>query len=196
MKLLFATANRHKASEVAAILPRGVELLTLNDIHPGWNIEETGNTFQENALIKAQALWEREHLPVIADDSGLEVEALHNRPGVHSARFAGPDATDLDNCKKLIAELQSQGLESSPARFRTVICFFSEHGPQYFEGTLPGRVHIHMKGSNGFGYDPLFMPEGKNLTLAEMTADEKNSISHRSLALRAFLEHFPLTDIS
>lgn len=186
MKLVFATANQHKAAEIAAMLPHGYQLLSLKDIDFYDEIEETGATLHENAAIKAKTIFEKYNLPVFADDTGLMVDALDGRPGVYSARFAGPNATYKDNCDLLLAELSQ--VENRNAYFQTVICFINAEGKeQYFKGTVHGKITHTPSGNQGFGYDPIFQPENYNLTFAEMPSEQKNAMSHRSRAFQAFL---------
>lgn len=186
MKLVFATANQHKAAEIAAMLPHGYQLLSLKDLDFYDEIEETGATLHENAAIKAKTIFEKYNLPVFADDTGLMVAALDGRPGVYSARFAGPNATYKDNCDLLLAELNH--VENRNAYFQTVICFINAEGnEQYFEGTVHGKITKTPSGNQGFGYDPIFQPENSNLTFAEMPSEQKNAMSHRSRAFQAFL---------
>lgn len=186
MKLIFATANKNKAAEIAALLPPGFELLSLADLDFFEEIEETGDTLHENARIKAITIYEKYKLPVFADDTGLMVDALNGRPGVYSARFAGPNATYKDNCNLLLSELNGQSNRN--AYFQTVICFITQEGAdQYFDGTIHGTITNEPVGDKGFGYDPVFKPINSELTFAEMTPEQKNSISHRALAFQSFL---------
>lgn len=158
------------------------------------DIEETGNTLHENAEIKARFAWEKTGLPALADDTGLEVDALAGRPGVHSARYAGPGADALQNRRKLLDELRHAADPAArTARFRTVLVYIGppqSGGPpdtRTYEGICEGRIITGERGSAGFGYDPLFLPNGFDETFAEMDAAEKNRISHRGRALRKFL---------
>ncbi|MFN5251028.1 MAG: RdgB/HAM1 family non-canonical purine NTP pyrophosphatase [Bacteroidia bacterium] len=188
MKLVFATANQHKAAEIAAMLPIGYQLLSLKDLDFYDEIEETGATLHENAAIKAKTIFEKYNLPVFADDTGLMVAALDGRPGVYSARFAGPNATYKDNCDLLLSELNQ--VENRNAYFQTVICFINADGnEQYFEGTVHGAITPAPSGNQGFGYDPIFQPENSNLTFAEMPSEKKNAMSHRARAFHAFLTY-------
>ncbi len=187
MKLLFATQNEHKASEIRALLPTGFELLSLNDIQFTQDIPETAETLEGNALIKANAIFGHTGIPCFADDSGLEVEFLDGNPGVHSARFAGPEKNDRANSEKLLSLL-----EHSPnrnAQFRTVIAYVDGTEPRYFEGAVKGTILTDFRGNQGFGYDPIFQPIGWNKSFAEVSTAEKNNISHRSLAFNRFLEY-------
>ena len=182
MRIVLATGNAGKAREIAALLGGGVEVETAPD---GFSVEETGATFFQNALLKAQAA--QALVPdaplVLADDSGLAVTTLGGRPGVHSARYAGPDATDADNCARLLADLA--GADDRRAAF---VCVLVALGPDEAMtvacGTCTGRIADAPRGTGGFGYDPLFVPDGRTLAMAELTADEKNAISHRGRAVR------------
>ena len=187
MKLLFATQNEHKAAEIRALLPSGLELLSLNDIQFTQDIPETAETLEGNALLKAMAIFQHTGIPCFADDSGLEVMYLHGKPGVHSARFAGPDKNDRANSEKLLTLLEQAPDRS--AHFRTVIAYVDGIKPQYFEGTVKGTILTAFKGDQGFGYDPIFQPLGWNKSFAEVSTAEKNKVSHRSQAFNQFLEY-------
>lgn len=180
---VLATANPDKAAEISAILGGGVELTPRPDSVA--DVEETGETLVENARLKARALAAATGLPAIADDTGLEVDALGGRPGVRSARFAGEGATYAQNVAKLLADLAGVG-EPRPARFRTVALTAWPDGREVVaEGCVAGSIATAARGTGGFGYDPLFVPdEGDGRTFAEMTADEKNGLSHRGRAFR------------
>lgn len=186
MKILIATSNRHKSEEIAAILAGfdGLSVLTLSDLaaDPPQPVED-GATLEENAYIKAREIHDATGLPTLADDTGLEVEALDGKPGVYSARYAGEAATYADNCAKLVSELTSRGATNFAARFRTVMCFVDGARTLFAEGIVSGRIVLKPRGSAGFGYDPLFVPDGETRTFAEMTSEEKNRISHRARAL-------------
>jgi XTP/dITP diphosphohydrolase len=190
MKLVLATNNLHKRDELEAVLRAelgsDVEIITLDEITPPiGEIEETGSTLEENALIKARTVFDRTQMPTIADDTGLEVLSLKGAPGVYSARYAGLDATYNSNIDKLLGELGEH--EDRSARFRTVIAYINAEGEEcLFNGEVKGTILQMRRGENGFGYDPVFAPnedEGGR-SFAEMTADQKNAISHRSRALR------------
>ncbi len=183
MKIVFATKNRGKAEEAAKKLFRfGIEIVPLKENIP--SPPETGSTFLENAYQKAVYYSRKLNVPVLAEDSGLEVEALGGLPGVRSARFAGENATDDDNNRKLIEELKKQGLEESPARYVSfVFIAFPERSGLWSEGEVKGKVITRPRGSGGFGYDPIFIPEGFDRTMAELPIEEKNRISHRGKAL-------------
>lgn len=179
---VFASNNLHKLEEVREILGAHVNILSLDDIGCMVNPDETGSTFAENALIKCRAVSEFTGFPVLADDSGLSVIALNGRPGVKSARYAGEQATDYDNVQKMLAEMADA--EDRRAHFTACLCLFDGmRDPLFFEGLLYGEIIAEPRGSQGFGYDPVFLPDGYNLTLAELGAELKNTISHRRLAL-------------
>ncbi len=184
MKVILASNNKNKIREMSQILsPFGMEVLSQREAGADFEAEENGATFRENAEIKAEAVYERLGIPVIADDSGLVVDALGGAPGVYSHRFAGENATDRDRNDKLMRELADVPEDKRTARFMCVICFIDEKGEKhFFEGTCEGAIGREPRGENGFGYDPVFYRDGKSL--AEMTDDEKNSISHRGNALR------------
>ena len=194
MTIILATNNRHKRDELAQVLLSElgdtVTLKTLEEVGlGGLDIPETGVTLEENALIKARTVHERTGHSTLADDTGLEVEALHGAPGVYSARYAGVGATYADNVTKLLASLE--GAEDRSATFKTVIAFIdaSEKGEYLFSGSVQGTIVSERRGSHGFGYDPIFEPlESNGLTFAQMTPEAKNKISHRSRALLAFSE--------
>ena len=182
-ELLIATQNKHKIEEYKAMLePMGYAIRTLLDVPDMVAIAETGTTFEANALIKAETLQEKTGLDVIADDSGLMVDALDGAPGVYSARYAGEDVTYDDNNRQLLSDMES--VSNRRARFIPVICPL-ERGkqPQYYTGTLDGTIATTYRGHHGFGYDPIFVLEdGRHL--AELPMADKNAVSHRAMALR------------
>ncbi len=184
LKLIFATKNNGKVVEVSSLLKdSGIQIVSLLGLGNGLNIVESGLTFEENAKIKAEAVYGAFRVPVIADDSGLSVDQLDGKPGVYSARYAGDYATDQDNNRKLLFELSGMP-EPHKARF---ICSAVYYDGKNFIGTrgeVNGRIIKHARGSNGFGYDPLFMPDGYDVTSAELSMEEKNKISHRAIAFR------------
>lgn len=188
-KLVFATNNAHKLEEVSAILGKKIELLSMKDIDCNVDIPETADTLEGNALIKARYIFENYHLDCFADDTGLEVEALNGAPGVYSARYAG-DAHDSEaNMKKLLKEMEK--VENRRARFRTVFALIINGKEHLFEGIVKGEIIKNRKGTSGFGYDPVFVPEGYSQTFAEMGNELKNKISHRAMATQK-LCHFLL----
>lgn len=188
-KFVFATNNTHKLEEVSAILGKKIELLSMKDIDCNVDIPETADTLEGNALIKARYIFENYHLDCFADDTGLEVEALNGAPGVYSARYAG-DAHDSEaNMKKLLKEMEN--VKNRRARFRTVFALIINGKEHLFEGIVKGEIIKNRKGTSGFGYDPVFVPEGYSQTFAEMGNELKNKISHRAMATQK-LCHFLL----
>ncbi|MBP1618151.1 MAG: non-canonical purine pyrophosphatase [Bacteroidetes bacterium] len=183
-QFVFATNNLHKLQEVRTILGNDFDVLSLQDIHCLVDIPETGATLQENALIKALYVKNNYGYACFADDTGLEVEALDNAPGVYSARYAGDDHNSERNVDKLLKELLDK--KNRKARFRTVIAFLHDNQEFIFEGQVNGTIATERKGNSGFGYDPVFVPEGYHETFAEMGENEKNKISHRALAVQRF----------
>lgn len=185
MEIILATRNRGKVAEMQALLAElPVRLHAAADLADAPEVEEDEPTLAGNARKKAEALHRHTGRHALADDTGLEVDALGGRPGVHSARFAGPEADDAANRARLRRELA--GVDDRTARFRTVIAFAEGGDVHLFEGVCPGRIIDEERGSGGFGYDALFVPEGEARTFAELSADEKNRISHRGQALRRF----------
>lgn len=186
-KLVFATNNAHKLEEVAAILGDQVELLSLNDIGCQADIPETAETLEGNALLKSSYIYKNYHLDCFADDTGLEVKALNGAPGVYSARYAGGEGHDAQaNMLKLLHELE--GKENRKAQFRTAISLILDGKEYLFEGVIKGEIIKEKRGDSGFGYDPVFMPEGYDRTFAELGNDIKNQISHRALAVQKLCE--------
>ena len=191
MKLVFASNNRHKLEEVRQILPRSVEVVSLKEIGFLQEIDETGETLEENSALKAREVWEwlvQQDLSagvdgVFADDTGLEIVALGGLPGVRTARWAGDDAVDVNNRQKALRELLGKADRS--ARFRTVVTLIMGGEMQQVEGIVNGRIAQQEEGEGGFGYDPVFIPEGYDKTFASLSAEIKNSISHRGRALEA-----------
>ena len=187
MQIVLATHNRGKMEEMAAIMGHlPVELLTLDAFPEIGDIPETGNTLKENAFIKAETVHRLTGLPALADDTGLEVDALNGAPGIYSARYAGADATFDDNCQKMLKELHGIPVEKRTARFRTVIAFVNGGEKEWAEGVAEGRIIEEKRGIGGFGYDPIFYYPPLRKTFAELNSVEKNSISHRGKALRNF----------
>ena len=190
MKVVLATFNRDKARELASLLARpGLELVVLADLVSTPPPEETGSTLEENARLKAEAALAATGLPAIADDTGLEVDALDGAPGIYAARFAGPGATYADNVRLLLERLSGVPEARRTARFRTVCAAcFPDGGCELGEGVLEGHIARAPRGAFGFGYDPVFVPAGETRTLAEMSAAEKDAISHRGRAARSLAE--------
>lgn len=177
---VFATNNAHKLEEVSAILKDKVELLSMKDINCSVDIPETADTLEGNALIKARYIFKNYHSDCFADDTGLEVEALKGAPGVYSARYAGDAHNSEANMKKLLQDLE--GIENRKAQFRTVFALIIDGKEHLFEGIIKGEIIKNRRGTSGFGYDPVFVPEGYTQTFAEMGNELKNKISHRALA--------------
>lgn len=188
-KFFIASKNSGKIKEIRSILEgTGFELFSLIDAPNIPDIEETGATFEENAFLKAKAVYDIVKIPVLADDSGLEVDFLNGAPGIYSARYSGPGANDDKNNQKLLAELEDVEFSRRTARFRCVIAMYDGLSERCFEGTCEGHIITYKKGSNGFGYDPVFMPNGYNQTFAELNEAVKNRISHRARALNNLRE--------
>lgn len=179
-KFVFATNNAHKLEEVTAILGDKIELLSMKDIHCHADIPETADTLEGNALLKARYIFENYNMECFADDTGLEVEALNGAPGVYSARYAGDAHNSEANMRKLLQDME--GIENRKAQFRTVFALIINGKEHLFEGIVKGEITKHRCGSSGFGYDPVFIPEGYTQTYAEMGNTLKNKISHRALA--------------
>lgn len=187
MKLVFATNNRHKLDEVRAIVGDKIEILSLNDIGCHDDIPETADTLQGNALIKARYIYEKYGTDCFADDTGLEVEALGGEPGVYSARYAGEECDSEANMKKLLHNLT--GKKNRNAQFRTVIALIIGGEEKLFNGIVKGSITEEKRGDSGFGYDPIFIPEGFSESFAQMGSDQKNSISHRYRATRQLSDY-------
>ena len=185
MQILIATHNLHKKEEIQQILGSEYIVTSLSDYNLNDEIIEDGNTFQENALIKAKYCFEKTGKASIGDDSGLVVEALDGLPGIYSARYAG-NHNFKKNIEKVLEEMK--GKPNRRAYFITVLCFKDKDGEHYFEGRVYGNITEEVFGEDGFGYDPIFIPDDYNLTFAQMLPEEKNKISHRSEALKKFLE--------
>ena len=179
-KFVFATNNAHKLEEVTAILGDKIELLSMKNIHCHADIPETADTLEGNALLKARYIFENYNMDCFADDTGLEVEALNGAPGVYSARYAGDAHNSEANMRKLLQDME--GIENRKAQFRTVFALIINGKEHLFEGIVKGEITKHRCGSSGFGYDPVFIPEGYTQTYAEMGNTLKNKISHRALA--------------
>jgi XTP/dITP diphosphohydrolase len=190
MKLWVATKNAHKVEEIAEILAP-VAVKSFLDLESVPNVEETGKTYRENAELKARALYELVKEPVIADDSGLEVDALGGEPGINSARYSGIDGDHEGNTAKLLAAMEQVPAQKRSARFRCLIIYIDKNGKSHeFEGKLEGQIASKIVGNGGFGYDPVFFLPERNCTVAQLESEEKNAISHRGKAmqgLKAFL---------
>lgn len=186
MILCLATNNAHKVEELQALLGADFQLKTLKEIGCEIDLPETRDTFQGNSSQKAEYVWENYGIDCIADDSGLEVEALNGEPGVFSARYAGSHGNHEANIQKLLTNLE--GIENRAAQFRSVITLIRNGEINQFEGIIKGQIIHEKRGTQGFGYDPIFVPEGYETTFAEMSIEEKNPISHRGLAVKQLVE--------
>ncbi|MCQ2310530.1 MAG: RdgB/HAM1 family non-canonical purine NTP pyrophosphatase [Paludibacteraceae bacterium] len=182
MKLVFATNNMHKLEEVRGILPSVFQIISLSELGCTDEIEETGQTLEDNSLIKAQYIWNRYHVDCFADDTGLEIEALNGQPGVYTARWAGVEHDDAANRQKALKQMQ--GVSNRRARFRTVVTLIRNGQVQQVEGVVWGMIATAEHGQGGFGYDPLFIPDGYDKTFAELPQTVKNTISHRARAMQ------------
>lgn len=190
-EIVLATRNRGKLDEICALLEELPVRIHSLDAFPGApEVEEDAPTLEGNARKKAAEIFEFTGLPTLADDTGLEVSALKGRPGVHSARFSGPEANDEANRRLLLSRLS--GVENRTARFRTVAAFASDEGVKYFEGICSGHIGLNERGKGGFGYDSIFLPDGYDQTFAELPPAIKNQISHRGHALRKFVTYLNL----
>ena len=193
-KLVLATHNLYKRNEMNSILSfLDIDILGLNEFPHIGNIEESGTTLFENAFIKARTVNELTGLPAIADDTGLEVDALDGAPGVYSARYAGQNPTYKDNCDKLLSNLKGVPIENRRAKFKTVVAFVDDKTEHYAVGIVRGLIVEENKGKDGFGYDAIFMPDSYGLTYAQMDAKQKNGISHRFKAfegIKSFLVQY------
>ncbi len=185
-KLVIATRNEHKAQEIAAILRDApVELATLAEFPEAPEVEETGDTLEANALLKARAAAEAAGLAAAADDTGLFVDALDGRPGIYAARYAGPEASYEAKNKKMLEELAGVPEQERTARFECVVALVVPgKAPFFFKGAVPGRIIEAPRGENGFGYDPIFQPDDMDGTMAELSPQAKNAVSHRCIAFR------------
>lgn len=183
-ELVFATNNKHKTEEVGNLLRGQYKVLNLSDIGCNVDIPETGSTFAENATLKSQYVLENYQLDCFADDSGLEIEALNQEPGIYSARYSGikDDAANLN----LVLQ-KMEGQTNRKARFRTVVSLFKNQQNYIFEGIINGHIAEKPMGTQGFGYDPIFVPEGDDISFAQMSMEQKNEISHRAIAMRKLI---------
>ena len=189
--LVIATRNRHKTREIAALLAHlPIRVRDLSDFPDAPEVEEDGATLEANALKKARSAHDHTGLPALADDTGLEVFYLLGAPGVYSARYAGEAATYDDNNRKLLDAMMQVPARKRDARFRCVVAFVFKGEARTFEGAIDGHIGIERRGTNGFGYDPIFYPAGDSRSYAEMSDAEKNAISHRARAVSAFAQYF------
>jgi len=186
MKLIFATNNKHKLEEVREILGNQFEILSLKEINCFEEIPETQSTIKGNASQKAHYIYNKYKIDCFADDTGLEIDALNGAPGVYSARYAGENCSYEDNVQKVLKELKNE--TNRNARFKTVISLIINGKEYFFEGKIKGKITNNKRGTSGFGYDPVFLPEGYSETFAELSADEKNKISHRGLATQKLIK--------
>ncbi len=189
MKLIFASANRHKLAEVSRILGPSYEVILPEDLGLKEEIPETGDTLAANSLQKASYVWDRFHLPCFADDTGLEVDALGGAPGVHTARYAGEPKSSARNIARLLHELEGVSEEKRTARFRCVVTLIIDGQPTAFDGVCEGRIGFAPVCEDGFGYDPVFIPEGFDCTMSELSMDVKNTLSHRGKAMLQLVCH-------
>lgn len=188
MRLCFATNNKHKLEEAKDIVGENFEIVSLQEINCIEELPETSPTLEGNSLQKAEYVFRKYNIPCFADDTGLEVEALNGEPGVYSARYAGEQKNSNDNIDLLLQKLDASS--NRKAQFRTVITLLGlEKNPLFFEGLVRGTITISRRGNTGFGYDPIFVPDGHVKTYAEMTLQEKSSLSHRAIAIKK-LEHY------
>jgi XTP/dITP diphosphohydrolase len=187
MKLCFATNNKHKLEEVTNALHNSITIVSLDELSVFDELPETQNTLEGNALQKAQFVFDKLRIPCFADDSGLEVEALNGRPGVDSAHYAGPQRNSEDNIDLLLQNLSD--IQNRKAKFRTIIALIGLGETILFEGSIQGQISQKRKGTEGFGYDPVFVPDGFSKSFAEMSIDEKNTLSHRAIAVRKLVQH-------
>jgi len=185
-KLVFATNNAHKLAEVRAILEPEWSIISLGDLNCQDDIPETAETLDGNALLKATYIHDKFGLDCFADDTGLEIEELGGEPGVYSARYAGEDNNSLNNMAKVLALLGNK--TNRKARFRTVIALIRDKETLFFEGKIDGDITLIPRGESGFGYDPIFVPEGYHVSFAQLGAEEKNKISHRALAVTKLID--------
>lgn len=190
MIIWVATQNAHKVEEISSILAP-IQVKSFLDLENPPEVDENGSSYFENAMIKAKALYDIVHEPVFADDSGLEVDALDGKPGIHSARFSGEDTNHARNVAKMLEVMKDVPDEKRSARFRCVIAYIDAEGKAHeFSGTLEGKIGYERLGNGGFGYDPIFMLPEKNCSVAQLSASEKNVISHRAYALEKLKEYF------
>ncbi len=185
MQLIFATHNKNKLKEVKSLMPNTISLLSLDDINLINEIEETSTTIEGNALLKAQTIYKQTGISCFADDTGLLVDALNGAPGVYSARYAGEQKNDEDNMRKLLLDLLDK--ETRNAHFKSVMALIIDGKEYLFEGIINGKIISEKIGTNGFGYDPIFVPNGYTETFAQLNSETKNAISHRGIALNKLI---------
>ncbi|MGC6428446.1 MAG: non-canonical purine NTP diphosphatase [Flavobacteriales bacterium] len=187
MKIVFATNNPNKVKEIKALLPDSIEILSLKDISCNEELPENCDTLEDNATQKAYYVYDNYGYNCFADDSGLEIDALEGRPGVYSARYAGPDCVASDNIDKVLDELN--GEQNRDACFRTIISLVIDGNEVQFEGSVDGYITSDRQGEKGFGYDPIFIPENSLVSYAQMSINNKNEISHRSKAVKKLIKY-------
>jgi XTP/dITP diphosphohydrolase len=187
MKLLFASSNEHKIAEIKALLPHGFQLISLKEIQFYDDIPETADTLEGNAIQKATFLADKMNIPCFADDSGLIIPSLNGEPGVYSARYAGDHRNADDNMNLVLDKLRDQNERN--AHFSTVIALYIHHKVHIFDGKIDGTIIHEKRGNAGFGYDPIFLPDGSEKTFAEMSTEEKNARSHRARALEKMMTY-------
>lgn len=190
MEIIFATNNKHKLQEIRNILPNKFKIKSLEEINFTGEIPETNPTIKQNAAQKAHFIYQKYKINCFADDTGLEIPSLHNQPGVYSARYAGENASYQDNVLKVLQNMQNK--TNRNAQFITVICLIFNDKEYFFEAIIKGKITHYPRGEKGFGYDPIFVPEGYEKTYAQISPEEKNTISHRALATQK-LTKFLLT---
>ncbi|MFM7054144.1 MAG: RdgB/HAM1 family non-canonical purine NTP pyrophosphatase [Bacteroidota bacterium] len=188
--MIFCSGNKHKASEIQLLMPDWLHVKSMREVGVFDDIIEDGTTFEENALIKARYVAQKSNLPVFSDDSGLVVDTLNGAPGIYSARYAGPDATSVENVQKLLTELK--GVSNRKAHFVCVIALIINGKEMLFDGRVDGLITQETVGVGGFGYDPIFIPDGYRQTFAELDSAVKNRISHRALAVKKMVEWLQL----
>lgn len=192
LRLIFASHNQNKVNEIQSMMPAGIHVLSLSDIGFDEDIEENGKTLDDNALIKAKRIYEQYGISCFADDTGLLVDALNGEPGVFSARYAGPQKNDADNIELLLKNLNEH--PNKEARFQTSIALILHGETLFFHGKVEGKIIHEKRGNNGFGYDPVFVPENQDKTFAEMNMAEKNANSHRARAFKAMVDYLSPTN--
>ena len=193
--IIIASNNKNKISEMKEKLkPFNIDVISQKEAGIEIEVEETGTTFEENSILKAEAIFKLTNKPVIADDSGLEIDALNGEPGVYSHRYAGDNATDEDRINKILDLIKDVPEDERTARFKCVICYIDNEGNKHiFEGISEGKIGFNTNGNNGFGYDPIFIYDGR--TFAEMTKEEKNQVSHRGRAVSKFIDYISSKNI-
>jgi XTP/dITP diphosphohydrolase len=187
MKLIFATHNSNKVLEIKSLLNSKIEVISLKEINDSDEIIESGKNLEENASLKSKIIYEKYKINCFADDTGLEVKAINNEPGVFSARYAGEHGNSELNIQKLLSKLN--GVTDRQARFRTVISLIINGAEKIFDGIIEGEIAQEKSGIQGFGYDPIFIPKGYSVTFAQMLLEEKNKISHRAIAFEKLIDH-------